>query len=83
MKVIKIGGGCLKDGPAAKKIIDLIAKRGQGDIFVLSAFYGVTNILIAGIQKALGNEDDIPSIITRLKTMHNTIIKSHQCFFLA
>ncbi|MCD4676367.1 MAG: aspartate kinase [Desulfobacula sp.] len=76
MKVIKIGGGCLKDGPAAKKIIDLIAKRGQGDIFVLSAFYGVTNILIAGIQKALGNEDDIPSIITRLKTMHNTIIKS-------
>jgi len=76
MKVIKIGGGCLKDGPAARKIIELIAKRGEGDVFVLSAFYGVTDILINSIRKALENEDDIPSIITRLKTLHNTIIKS-------
>ena len=76
MKVIKIGGGCLKDGPAARKIIELIAKRGEGDVFVLSAFYGVTNILIEGIQKALENEDTIPSVITKLKTLHHTIIKS-------
>ncbi|MCD4719647.1 MAG: aspartate kinase [Desulfobacula sp.] len=76
MKVIKIGGGCLKDGPAAGKIIKLIAKRGEGDIFVVSAFYGVTDILISGIEKALDNEDNIPSIITSLKTLHNTIIKS-------
>ena len=75
MKVIKIGGGCLKDGPAARKIIQLIAQRGEGDIFVLSAFYGVTDILIAGIEKALESEDHIPSIITRLRTLHNTIIK--------
>ena len=68
MKVIKIGGGCLKDGPAAGKIIKLISKRGEGDVFVLSAFYGVTNILIAGIQKALENEDTIPSVISKLKS---------------
>ncbi|MBU1342816.1 MAG: aspartate kinase [Proteobacteria bacterium] len=76
MKVIKIGGGCLKDGPAARKIIELIAKRGEGNVFVLSAFYGVTDILIAGIEKALENEDTAPIIITHLKTLHNTIIKS-------
>ncbi len=75
MKVIKIGGGCLKDGPAAQKIIELIAQRGEGDIFVLSAFYGVTDILITGIEKALKNEDDIPLIMNRLRTLHNTIIK--------
>jgi len=75
MKVIKIGGGCLKDGPSARKIIELIAMRGKGDIFVLSAFYGVTDILINGIEKALQNEDTIPSLMTRLKTRHNTIIK--------
>ncbi|NOX32280.1 MAG: aspartate kinase [Deltaproteobacteria bacterium] len=75
MKVIKIGGGCLKNGPAARKIIELIAKRGEGDVFVVSAFYGVTDILISGIEKALENEDGIPSIITRLKTLHNAIIK--------
>ncbi|OGQ89857.1 MAG: hypothetical protein A2464_13775 [Deltaproteobacteria bacterium RIFOXYC2_FULL_48_10] len=64
MKFIKIGGGCLKDGPAARKIIELIAKRGQGNLFVLSAFYGVTDILISGIEKALGSEDHIPAVIT-------------------
>ncbi len=75
MKVIKIGGGCLKDGPSARKIIELIAIRGKGDIFVLSAFYGVTDILINGIEQALENEENIPSLIVRLKTRHNSIIK--------
>jgi len=75
MKVIKIGGGCLKDGHAAKAIIELIAKRGKGDIFVLSAFYGVTDILISGIDKALESEANIPLIISGLRTRHNNIIK--------
>jgi aspartate kinase len=75
MKVIKIGGGCLKDGHAAGKIIELIAERGRGNIFVLSAFYGVTNILLDGIQKALEDENEIARVMTRLKTMHNSIIK--------
>ncbi len=75
MKVIKIGGGCLKDGQAAKAIVELIAKRGKGDIFVLSAFYGVTDILISGIEKALESEANIPLIINGLRTRHNQIIK--------
>lgn len=75
MKVIKIGGGCLKDGPAAKTIIELIAQRGEGDIFVLSAFYGVTDILLDGIDKALESEDAILKVMSRLRTLHNTIIK--------
>ncbi len=75
MKVIKIGGGCLKDGQAANAIIKLIAKRGKGDIFVLSAFYGVTDILISGIEKALESEANIPLIINGLRTRHNHIIK--------
>jgi aspartate kinase len=75
MKVIKIGGGCLKDGQAANAIVELIAKRGKGDIFVLSAFYGVTDILISGIEKSLESEANIPLIINDLRTRHNHIIK--------
>ena len=75
MKVIKIGGGCLKDGPAANEIVALIAKRGKGDIFVLSAFYGVTDILISGIERALESEVNIPTIINGLRTLHHQIIK--------
>ena len=76
MKVIKIGGGCLKDGAAAKTIVDLIARRGQGDIFVLSAFYGVTDILISGIDLAMAKEENICDIINRLKSLHHTVIKT-------
>jgi aspartate kinase len=75
MKVIKIGGGCLKDGQAANTIVDLIAKRGKGDVFVLSAFYGVTDILISGIERALESEANIPLTINGLRTRHNQIIK--------
>lgn len=75
MKVIKIGGGCLRDGRAAKVIIDLITQRGRGDIFVLSAFYGVTDILISGIDLALTDEDNIPGILNRLKTLHHAIVQ--------
>ncbi|MBU0972524.1 MAG: aspartate kinase, partial [Proteobacteria bacterium] len=75
MKVIKIGGGCLKDGQAANTIVELIAKRGKGDVFVLSAFYGVTDILVSGIEKALESEAQIPLVLNGLRTLHNHIIK--------
>jgi aspartate kinase len=75
MKVIKIGGGCLKDGPAANLIVELIAQRGKGDIFVVSAFYGITDLLISGIEQALASEENIALIINTIRTRHNIIIK--------
>jgi aspartate kinase len=74
MKVIKIGGGCLKDGPTAKIILDLAAARGKGNIFVVSAFYGITNALISGIDAALASEDTIEGVIQDLKTRHQIIV---------
>jgi aspartate kinase len=76
MKVIKIGGGCLKDGPAANIILDLAAVRGKGNIFVVSAFYGITNILISGIDAALASEGTIEKVILDLKIRHQAIIDS-------
>jgi len=76
MKIIKIGGGCLKDGPAANTIIDLITARGKGDAFVLSAFYGVTDILLSGIEAALETEDHVPGIISDLKGLHHAVIQA-------
>lgn len=74
MKIIKIGGGCLKDGPSANIILDLATARGKGNIFVVSAFYGITNILISGIEAALASEDFIEGVIRDLKTRHRTFV---------
>jgi aspartate kinase len=74
MKVIKIGGGCLKDGPTANIILDLAAARGKGNIFVVSAFYGITDILFAGIEAALASEDAIEGVIQDLRSRHQAIV---------
>jgi aspartate kinase len=70
MKVIKIGGGSLKDKETIEHIFDLIATRGQGNIFVLSALNGVTDALIDGMSAALADENTIAEIISDLRSKH-------------
>ena len=74
MKVIKIGGGCFKNEKAAFEIIQLIFKKGKGNIFVLSAFSGITDILLSGIQTALKDENQISLIINKLEKTHHSFI---------
>lgn len=73
MKVIKIGGGCLKGKEAIRRILELIAERGQGQIFVVSALHSVTDFLIHGMQDALEEERNIPAIISHLKDLHTQV----------
>lgn len=70
MKVIKVGGGCLKGEKTIAQILDLIASRGRGHVFVVSALNGVTNFLIDGMSNALKSEENIPVIIRQLKEQH-------------
>jgi len=70
MKVIKIGGGCLKGEQTIAHILDLIASRGCGHIFVVSALNGVTDFLINGMSEALKDEENIPVIIDHLREQH-------------
>ncbi len=70
MKVIKIGGGCLKGEGVVRSIVDLIAQRGRGDVFVLSAISGITDRLVAGIDKALKDETLIGSVIEEIREEH-------------
>lgn len=70
MKVIKIGGGCLDGREVVSSITDLMLERGKGNIFVLSALSGVTDILIDGIDQALVSEEKIRETMNRLKEIH-------------
>lgn len=75
MKVIKIGGGCLKGKDNIEQILELIASRGRGHIFVVSALNGVTDFLIDSMSAALADEGNIPKIISRLKSKHMLIAR--------
>jgi bifunctional aspartokinase / homoserine dehydrogenase 1 len=75
MKVVKIGGGCLKGIKNIQRIITLAAERCQGDCLVVSALNGITDRLIAGMDKALAAEDNIPKIINQLASVHLKIAR--------
>jgi len=70
MKVIKIGGGCLKGKKTIESILDLLAGRVNGDIIVVSALNGITDMLIDGMADALADEENIPPLMSRLRTKH-------------
>jgi aspartate kinase len=70
MHVIKIGGGCLHGRTTIAQILDLIAVHGKGHVIVVSALNGITNSLIQGMELALADEENIPAIISRLKSKH-------------
>jgi aspartate kinase len=75
MNVIKIGGGSLRDRETIEYILNLIATRGQGNIFVLSALNGVTDVLIDGMSAALADENNIANIINGLNDKHDRIAR--------
>lgn len=75
MKVIKVGGGCLHGKKTIARIIDLIASRGRGDVFVVSALNGITDFLIESMDAALADEANIPGIISHLKARHDLVAR--------
>ena len=79
MKVIKIGGGCLKGEETIGQILELIGERGHGHIFVLSALNGITNLLIDGMQKALEDEENISFFIQHIREQHLVVARHLVC----
>jgi aspartate kinase len=75
MKVIKVGGGCLHGVKNIQEILNLIAQRGEGHIFVVSALNGVTDLLIESMQLALAKEENIPQIMSRLRSRHMLVAR--------
>jgi aspartate kinase len=70
MHVIKVGGGCLNGKKTIAGIVDLMATRGPGHVFVVSALHGVTDFLLSSLGAALESEAHIPDLIGKLKTRH-------------
>ena len=70
MHVIKVGGGCLNGKKTIAGIVDLMAGRGPGNVFVVSALHGMTDFLLGSLKTALEDEAHIPGLIAKLKTRH-------------
>ena len=68
MKVIKVGGGCLKGKRNIAQILELLGERGMGHVVVVSALNGITDKLYEGLELALDHESNIPALISNVRS---------------
>jgi aspartate kinase len=74
MKVMKFGGGCLKDPDDFQKIGRILCRETEKTIVVVSAVYGVTDLICDAVNSALNSEYAIPSLLESIATKHKKIV---------
>jgi len=73
IKVMKFGGGCLRDGRTFSQVCAVIGRQTRIAV-VVSALSGVTEQLLAAIEQAKRHERSIPGILAALSATHCAII---------
>lgn len=76
MKVAKFGGGCLRRTEDFLRVVEILKQdRVTSTVVVVSAVFGVTDILHNSIRFALNSEGSIPVNTANLKSVHLEIIE--------
>lgn len=73
IKVLKFGGDCLKNSEHILKVVDIILSQKNFPIVVVSAIYGITDLLIDGIITAKEKEVNVANTISILTEKHYEI----------
>jgi aspartate kinase len=73
---MKFGGGCLKNSDLLLRVVNIIKSEKRHTAVIVSAIYGITDILIDAIQKAKKSEQEIKIIIQEIEEKHLKIIES-------
>ncbi len=70
MKVMKFGGGCLKDEDSLGRVVEIIVRERRKPAVVVSALQGVTDALLGAVAAARSGERTIPARIAALREKH-------------
>ncbi|MHA1772308.1 MAG: aspartate kinase [Candidatus Thorarchaeota archaeon] len=77
MRVMKFGGGCLRDAVSFVRVSEIITAALREDVpaVVVSAVFGVTNMLEEAAYLALRNESSIQETMTTMRNLHSEIAR--------
>ncbi len=75
MKVLKFGGGCLKNRASLSRVIEIIKTQKQPVAVVVSALSGITDALLRAIELAVKSEDEIQKILKEIIEKHLEMIQ--------
>lgn len=76
MRVMKFGGGCLRDAQAFIRTAEAISSDNSSTIVVVSAIYGMTNRLLEAAETALERESAIAPTMAEISDSHYRIAQS-------
>jgi len=76
MKIMKFGGGCLKDSDDFQKVGRILCDETETTAVVVSAVHGVTDLICNAVHTALHSDEEIPSLIKSIELKHEEIMKS-------
>ncbi len=74
MKVLKFGGSCLKDSEDFFRVVKIVRSENKPFILVVSAIYGITDLLIDCLVFSMKNFNNITSIIEKIEKKHHKIV---------
>ena len=75
VKVMKFGGGCLRIPRHFRQVADIVAAQAPSQVVVVSAVFGMTDILAAAVQDALKTKHGVRETIRSIRRIHLHIIK--------
>lgn len=75
MKVMKFGGGCLRDAASVSRVVDIILSQTTKPVVVVSALYGITDMLEEGLLSSLKSEKKVSPTIHSIRDRHQTLVE--------
>jgi len=70
MKVMKFGGGCLKDASTMERVAAIVAQEREEKVLVVSAIFGITEVLARCLHRVKTNEREIKGVIRKVRNAH-------------
>ncbi|HLA54796.1 MAG TPA: bifunctional aspartate kinase/homoserine dehydrogenase I [Flavobacterium sp.] len=77
MNVLKFGGTSVANAQNIKSVLQIIADKAQNDrlVVVVSAFSGITDLLLAAAKKASAKDESYKQIVADIEKIHLDAIK--------
>lgn len=76
MKVMKFGGGCLKDAETFGRVAEVVAREPEKCAVVVSAVWGVTDLLLEAGHRAEKSEESVERSLERIRHIHQPLADS-------
>ncbi len=76
MKIMKFGGGCLKDAASFARAADVIGRESERRAVVVSAVSGVTDLLLEAGRRAEKSEESVERSLGKIRHVHQSLADS-------